>query len=71
MLPNIPQTMIAYFGILKAGGTVVNINPTYPSPELKHVLEDSGATAIVMLSGLVERLDSDPRAHGRQERHRH
>lgn len=56
MLPNLPQTMIAYFGVLKAGGTVVNINPTYPSPELKHVLEDSGATAIIMLSGLVDRL---------------
>ncbi|MGL4651585.1 MAG: long-chain-fatty-acid--CoA ligase, partial [Caldilineaceae bacterium] len=33
-----------------------NINPTYPTPELKHVLADCGAVAIVMLSGLVERL---------------
>lgn len=56
MLPNMPETIIAYYGVLRAGATVVNVNPTYPSPELKHVLEDSGAVAIVMLSGLVERL---------------
>ncbi len=56
MLPNIPQGIAAFFGILKAGATVVNINPTYPSPELKHILKDCGATVMVMLSGLVERL---------------
>jgi long-chain acyl-CoA synthetase len=56
MLPNTPQTLIAYFGILKAGATVVNINPTYPAPEIKHVLADCGAIAIVLLSGLVERV---------------
>ena len=53
MLPNTPQTLIAYFGILKAGATVVNINPTYPAPEIKHVLADCGATAIVLLSGCL------------------
>lgn len=56
MLPNTPQTIIAYFGILRAGAIVINVNPTYPAPELKHILADSGAIAIVMLSGLVERL---------------
>jgi long-chain acyl-CoA synthetase len=56
MLPNLPQTLVAYFGILKAGATVVNMNPTYPAPEIKHLLEDSGASVIVTLSGLVERV---------------
>jgi long-chain acyl-CoA synthetase len=56
MLPNCPQVLVAYFGILKAGAIVVNINPTYPTTELKHVLADCRADAIVMLSGLVERL---------------
>lgn len=56
MLPNIPQTIVSYFGVLRAGAIVINVNPTYPTPELKHILEDSGAIAIVMLSGLVERL---------------
>ncbi len=56
MLPNIPQQVIAYFGIVKAGATVVNTNPTYTPRELHHQLADSGATVIVMLSGLYERL---------------
>jgi non-ribosomal peptide synthetase component F len=34
MLPNIPQQVIAYFGVLKAGAIVVNTNPTYPPHEL-------------------------------------
>jgi len=56
MLPNIPQQVIAYFGIAKAGAVVVNTNPTYTPRELQHQLADSGATVIVMLSGLYERL---------------
>lgn len=56
MLPNLPQYVIAYFGTLKAGAIVVNTNPTYTPRELRHQLEDSGAKAIVMLSGLYERL---------------
>jgi long-chain acyl-CoA synthetase len=56
MLPNTPQTVAVYFGILKAGATVVNVNPTYPAPELKHILHDSGASVVVILSGLLDRL---------------
>lgn len=56
MLPNIPQQVIAYFGTVKAGATVVNTNPTYTPRELHHQLADSGATVIVMPSGLYERL---------------
>jgi long-chain acyl-CoA synthetase len=56
MLPNLPQYVIAYFGVMKAGAVVVNTNPTYTPRELRHQLEDSGAKVIVMLSGLYERL---------------
>ncbi|MEZ4659881.1 MAG: long-chain fatty acid--CoA ligase [Caldilineaceae bacterium] len=56
MLPNLPQGVIAFFGILKAGGTVVNTNPIYTPRELKHQLQDSGAETIIMISGLYERL---------------
>ncbi|MCC6169585.1 MAG: long-chain fatty acid--CoA ligase [Caldilineaceae bacterium] len=56
MLPNIPQYVIAYFGALKAGGVIVNTNPTYTPRELQHQLHDSGAETIVMLSGLHQRL---------------
>ena len=56
MLPNIPQYVIAYFGALKAGAIIVNTNPTYTPRELRHQLEDSGAKAIVLMSGLYNHL---------------
>ena len=56
MLPNTPQQVITFFGALKAGCVVVNTNPTYTPRELGHLLEDSGATAIVILSGFYERV---------------
>ena len=56
MLPNVPQYVIAYFGVMKAGAVVVNTNPTYTPRELRHQLEDSAAKVIVLMSGLYERL---------------
>ena len=49
MLPNLPQTIIAYWGTLYAGGTVVFVNPLYMETELGHILEDSGARVLVTL----------------------
>jgi long-chain acyl-CoA synthetase len=57
MLPNMPQQVIAFYGALKAGVIVVNTNPTYTPRELEHQLRDSGAKAIVLLSGLYSRLE--------------
>jgi long-chain acyl-CoA synthetase len=56
MLPNIPQYVIAYFGAIKAGAIVVNVNPTYTSRELRNQLMDSGAETIVLLSGHYPKL---------------
>jgi Acyl-CoA synthetases (AMP-forming)/AMP-acid ligases II len=42
MMPNCLQYPIATFGILRAGLTVVNVNPLYTARELKHQLVDSG-----------------------------
>ena len=56
MLPNTPQQVISFYGILKAGMVAVNTNPTYTPRELQHQLHDSGAKAIVIMSGLVDRL---------------
>jgi long-chain acyl-CoA synthetase len=49
MLPNTPYYVIAYFGVLRAGGTVVNINPLYAERELHHLIEDSGAEVVLTL----------------------
>ena len=53
MLPNTLQYPIALFGALRAGLTVVNTNPLYTAPELEHQLQDSGATAIVVLENFA------------------
>ena len=48
MMPNILQYPIAIIGTLRAGCTVVNVNPLYTPRELEHQLHDSGATVIVI-----------------------
>ena len=48
MMPNILQYPIAIIGTLRAGCTVVNVNPLYTARELEHQLIDSGATVIVI-----------------------
>ncbi len=48
-LPNTPYSVICYFAVLKAGGTVVNANPLYVEREFEHLLNDSGATMLVTM----------------------
>jgi len=50
MLPNIPQFVLAYFAILKAGAVVVAINPQYKSREIEFQLNDSGIQTIIALA---------------------
>ena len=53
-LPNIPQFVIAYFGILKAGGVVVPMNVLLKAPEIAFQLEDSGARALITYGGFAD-----------------
>jgi len=53
MLPNCLQYPVAMFGTLRAGCTVVNVNPLYTPRELEHQLRDSGAEAIVILENFA------------------
>ena len=47
MLPNSLAWPVAYYGVLRAGGTVVPINPLLKSRELTHYLVDSGASVLI------------------------
>ena len=49
-LPNCPQFVVCYYGILKAGGTVVNYSPLYSEPELEYQIEDSHTDVMVTLN---------------------
>jgi long-chain acyl-CoA synthetase len=52
-LPNIPQFVIAFFGVLKAGAVVTTISPLHREREVVHQLIDSGAEAIVVLDSVL------------------
>ncbi|VAW60788.1 Long-chain-fatty-acid--CoA ligase [hydrothermal vent metagenome] len=58
MMPNLLQNPISIFATLRAGLTVVNINPLYTGAELKHQLCDSGATTIIILENFAHTLQS-------------
>jgi long-chain acyl-CoA synthetase len=49
VLPNCPQHVIAFFAVLRLGGTVVQCNPVASADELQAQLVDSGATVVVCL----------------------
>ncbi|AXU94982.1 long-chain-fatty-acid--CoA ligase FadD [Erwinia persicina] len=57
MMPNLLQYPIALFGVLRAGMIVVNVNPLYTPRELEHQLNDSGASAIVIVSNFAHTLE--------------
>ncbi|MDG4554158.1 MAG: long-chain-fatty-acid--CoA ligase [Candidatus Competibacter sp.] len=56
MMPNVLQYPVALFGALRAGLTVVNVNPLYTPRELEHQLKDSGAAAIVIVENFARTL---------------
>jgi long-chain acyl-CoA synthetase len=49
LLPNTPFYVIAYYAVLRSGGTVVNCNPLYTVGELSHIVGNSGAELMVTL----------------------
>jgi len=53
MLPNVLQYPVAMAAILRAGYTVVNVNPLYTPRELQHQLIDSGSVAIIVLENFA------------------
>jgi long-chain acyl-CoA synthetase len=53
MMPNVMQYPVAVAGILRAGFTLVNVNPLYTARELEHQLKDSGAKAMVILENFA------------------
>ena len=58
MMPNVLQYPVTMMAVLRAGYTVVNVNPLYTPRELEHQLKDSGAEAIVILENFATTLQS-------------
>ena len=57
MMPNVLQYPVAIAAILRAGYTVVNVNPLYTARELEHQLNDSGSEAIIILENFATTLE--------------
>ncbi|PZU82764.1 MAG: long-chain fatty acid--CoA ligase [Shinella sp.] len=57
MTPNILQNPVTVYGILRAGFTVVNVNPLYTPRELEHQLKDSGAKVIFVLENFARTVE--------------
>jgi len=71
LLPNCPQYIIAYLGILRLGAVASPMSPLYSPREIKHQVNDSGSRVIVCLDLLYENLEKVweepiPRASGLQ-----
>jgi long-chain acyl-CoA synthetase len=57
MMPNVLQYPVAIIAILRAGYTVVNVNPLYKPRELEFQLTDAGAEAIIVLENFAAVLE--------------
>lgn len=58
LMPNMPQIVIAYFGIWRAGATAVPVNPLYSDREIEHQLDMSESTVIIALDLLAARIQA-------------
>lgn len=58
MMPNVLQYPVVALGVIRAGMTLVNVNPLYTSRELSHQLEDSGAKAIFIIENFAKTFEN-------------
>jgi long-chain acyl-CoA synthetase len=56
MAPNTLVFAVGMFGVIRAGGVQVNVNPLYSPRELEHQLKDADADTIIIFSGSTETL---------------
>ena len=52
-IPTVPQTLIAYYSIIKAGGVVIPINPIYTPREITFILNNSEARALILHESFI------------------
>jgi long-chain acyl-CoA synthetase len=58
-LPNVPEFASAYFGTLRAGLVAVPVNPGYTRRELRHILDDSGASILIGTPAVLDLVGSE------------
>lgn len=58
LIPNTPQFVMAFYGVLKAGAVVVATNPLYTPHEMEHQLRDAGVETVIVMSNFYERINA-------------
>jgi long-chain acyl-CoA synthetase len=58
MMPNCPQYVIAYYGILKAGAVVAQVNPLYVQREIEYLCNNAGATLLMVADVLYPKVQA-------------
>ena len=70
MLPNVPHFPVFYYGVLRAGGTVVPMNPLLKAREIAHYLGDSGARLVLAWETATAEAEAGAATAGRRVRQR-
>ena len=60
MLPNCPQHVVAFYAVLRLGAIVVEHNPLYTPPELRHQFEDHGARVAIVWNSVADTVAEFP-----------
>ena len=55
MLPNCPEYVIAFFGTMRIGATVTQVNPIYVGRELTHIFNNSSTETLIVHSMMYEK----------------
>jgi len=58
MMPNLLQYPVAIFGAMKAGLSIINVNPLYTERELKHQLNDASANALLIVANFADTFEA-------------
>jgi len=61
VLPNCPQHVVAFYAVLRLGAIVVEHNPLYTPPELRHQFEDHEATVAIVWDSVADTVADFPR----------
>jgi 4-coumarate--CoA ligase len=54
LAPNVPEYAVVFHGTAVSGATITTLNPTYTADEIRHQLQDSGATILVTVPAVLE-----------------
>lgn len=60
VLPNCPQHVAAFYAVLRLGAIVVEHNPLYTPPELRHQFEDHGARVAIVWNSVADTVAEFP-----------